>query len=171
MIIATTYKCLVEINWLLNHGASTEAVCSGGDTALVHAVVHGHGAATALLLDRSADPNARDRDGWTALMVVAFLNAAEFARDLIAMLIAHGADLAAIVPGVRSRTIPEICMAYDKAPHRVDDLDTALATPPHAPARRRLLDQLTADQGTAWLPRSCAAEAAVLAAKPWSRKP
>lgn len=206
LIIAATSDCFAEINWSLDHGANTEAVCSDGNTTLVHAVVHGHVAATTLLLDHGANPNARDRNGtpvlvmaldhnghwtmnnaltdllldhgadpnardwdsWTALMVVTFLNATQSTERFVATLIKHGADLAATAPG--GRTIPELFMANGR-PELTGYLDEALIGDHRAAARRRLLNRLTAAQCAAWLPKACAAEAAMAVSTAWHRTP
>ena len=48
-------------------GADVNAQASG-ETSLVLAALNGHTEVVRLLLDRGADPDLQDRDGWTALM-------------------------------------------------------------------------------------------------------
>ena len=157
-----------EVGWLLDHGADMEAMEPDGKTALTSAVEYGSMVIIDKLLAHGADPNTRDKDGWTVLMVVALLTATESAKDFIAALLDHGADPSATTPD--GYTAPEIFMASSR-PERTGYLDEALASDHHTAARRRLLDRLTADQRPAWLPKACAAEAAMAVRIAWRRAP
>ena len=183
---ACRWNRMVVARWLLDQGAHPDASTGNGDPALLHAALCSNPRIAALLLGRRANPNIRTRagwtvqmtnfrtintvqaHGWTALMVVGLLVAAESTKDFIATLLDHGADPAATTPD--GRTAPEIFMT-NGCPKPTGYLDEALTNERYAAARRRLLDRLTADQRTAWLPKSCAAEAAIRAAKAWGRKP
>ena len=168
IIAATLAGCTTEVKWLLDHGAALEAVNPNGVTALVRAAANSRAATVALLLARGADPNTRDRNGWTVLMMVGLVFTTESAKGLIATLLDHGADPSATAPD--GRTAPKIFMANGK-PELTEYLDEVLASNQHAAARRRLLDRLTADQRAAWLPRACAAEAAAATRTAWCRTP
>ena len=160
-----------EIPWLLDHGASMEPVNpeeTAGFTALECAATYGRMAIVNGLLEQGANPNIRNQEGWPAWITTALLGVAKSTESLVATLIDHNADPSATTPD--GRTAPEIFMANFRQ-DQVGRLDEVLANDRHAEGRRRLLDKLTADQRAAWLPKSCAVEAAALAAKTWSRKP
>lgn len=184
---ACRWNRMVVARWLLDQGAHPDASTRNGDPALLHAALGGNPHIAALLLDHRADPNIRTgagwtigvatsgytvtvrAHGWTVMMVAGLLDATESTKkEFIATLLDHGADPAATTPD--GRTAPEIFMT-NGCPKPTGYLDEALTAERHAAARRRLLDRLTADQRTAWLPKSCAAEAAIHAAKAWGRKP
>ena len=140
ILAATLDGCTAEVGWLLDHGASLEAVTSNGTTALVRAGAHSRIGTIALLLQRGVDPNARGRNGWTALMVVSLMNDTKSRRGLIVTLLDHGADPAATT--LDGRTAPEIFMAFG-GPELTGYLDEVLASDHRATARCRLLDRLT----------------------------
>lgn len=168
LIIAARNGCATEAIWLLDHGAILEAKDSNGDTALIRAVGWDRhaGATVAPLLDRGADPNARDRDGRTVLMMANWPRDAQFAKTMIATIIDHGADPSATIPD--GHTAPEIFMVTGR-PYMAECLDEVLADAHRAAVRRRLLDKLSVDQRAAWLPKSCAAEAAMTTSPAWCR--
>ena len=76
----------VEMARLLNAGADLEAVCIHGRTALHHAGEFNRPCAVRLLLDRGADPYARDRADGTVLSATAFAGSVES----LAVLLLHG---------------------------------------------------------------------------------
>ena len=168
LIIAAITGKITEVRWLLDHGGALEAVDSNGTTALVSAVWHSHTDTAALLLEHGADPNVRDRDGWTVLMTASLAIDTEPLKDIIVTLLDHGADPAATT--LDGRTAPEIFMANGR-PELTGYLDEALIGERHAAARRRLLDRLTAAQRLTWLPKACAAEAAMATRAAWHRTP
>ena len=59
---------IVEIRRALDRGISASAIDGNGTPALMSATLFGDAAAVKLLLDRSADPNATNKAGATALM-------------------------------------------------------------------------------------------------------
>ena len=67
-------------------------VAAGGERALHLAAEEGHAEAVALLLDRKADVQARNNDGWSALHSAAQSEAAS-STDTVALLLSRGADL------------------------------------------------------------------------------
>ena len=139
-----------------------------GATPLIAATSSGCTTEAGWLLNHGADTNARNRNGWTALMTVNLRFGAESAKDLIATLLDHGADPSQKAPD--GRTLPEIFVST----HRKDMLpilDRALAGPQRAEARQRLLTQLTIEQRTAWLPKSSAVETAMTTRTVWRRLP
>ena len=139
---------------------------SGATPLITAATLEGCTTEVRWLLDHGADPNVRNRNGWTVLMMVGLVFTTESAKGLIATLLDHGADPSATAPD--GRTAPKIFMANGK-PELTEYLDEVLASNQHAAARRRLLDRLTADQRAAWLPRACAAEAAAATRSAWRR--
>ena len=167
LFIAATCGCTTEVGWLIDHGATLEVRNSNGETALVQAVRWCRTTTVALLLARGADPNARDQDGWTVLMAVGSIRS-ESAKNLIVALLDHGANPSATTPD--GHTAPEILMEI-AGPMLTGYLDEALAGDRHTIGRRRLLDRLTADQRPAWLPKACAADAAMAARTTWHRTP
>jgi ankyrin repeat protein len=78
------------VNVLLSHGASVHAAAQNDmKVQPLHAAVAGRNAeAVAALLDRGADPNARQQAGYTPLMAAAGANR----DDLVNLLLARGAD-------------------------------------------------------------------------------
>lgn len=78
------------VGLLLDRGAAVDAVARNGMRVQpLHAAVAGRNAeGVRLLLDRGADPNARQQAGYTALMGAA----AAGREDLIDLLLARGAD-------------------------------------------------------------------------------
>jgi ankyrin repeat protein len=79
---------------LLDYGANTKSETDGGETAL-HIVSRGiydsqeQGVRTALLLlERGVDVNARDKNGWTSLLLAAFNGRVEVTK----VLLDHGAN-------------------------------------------------------------------------------
>ena len=154
------------IAWMLDHGASVNARDASGGTALTHAIAAGNLEIAHLLLERGADPNARDRSGCAPLMSLsATMN---FGSKAIDLLMTHGADPAYVNSG--GRTLLD-CFVAQRRPRMIEAMDAILARPELAAARRRLLDRLTAEQRTSWLPKCCVAESTVTAARAWIRKP
>ena len=168
LIVATMTGDTTEVGWLLDRGAGPDAVNSKGEPALIRAVLHSHTAIAVLLLEHGADPNARDRDSRTALMVVSLTRDAKSAKDLIATLLDHGADPSRMTSD--GRTLPEI-FASTYRQDMLAILDRALASPQRTEARQHLLARLTAGQRLAWLPKSSAAEAAMAVRTDWHRTP
>lgn len=157
---------IVEL--LITRGADPDTRDRAGRTALAHAVWNGHNRIAVLLLGHGANPNARQRPDdlppWALAMKCAHLDA-----EVIDTLLAHGADLIGTGTTIGRALLVALLEKRLRLP---GILDTVLARPAHATLRHDVLDQgLTADQRAAWLPKSCAAEAAGLAAKTWNRKP
>jgi len=73
------------VNWLLHHGAKVD-LTSTGETALHTAVRADAREVMKLLLERGANPNAQDVDGWTPLFGAT-------SREAIHLLLEFGADL------------------------------------------------------------------------------
>jgi ankyrin repeat protein len=71
-------------DWLIGHGAEVDR-CSTGETALHSAVREDSREAARLLLERGADPNKQDVDGWTPLFYAK-------SREAIQILLQSGAD-------------------------------------------------------------------------------
>ena len=152
------------IAWLLDHGASMNVRDASGGTALTTAIDSGNMDIARLLLARGADPNARYKDGTTPLMDLS----ATLTREAMCLLLVHGADPACV--DSRGRTLPDRFEAL-RRPRMLEAMDAILARPELATTRRRLLDRLTADQCTSWLPKCCAVEATATATRTWVRKP
>lgn len=161
---------------LLDRGADMEAIEFGreGDAITMPAVMRAawwvRTGTASMFLARGADPNAHNTRGATVLMVVAMglTPANRDAAGLIGVLLDAGAN--PLRTDAEGRAVPEV-FADRQRVDLLEALDTELVRPRRATVRRRLLDRLTADRRTAWLPKSCAAEAALRAAKAWSRKP
>lgn len=75
---------LPAVRWLLDHGADPNNT-STGETALFKAVRHNHFEMVKLLIERGAEANVQDVDGWTPLFCCQSVESAEF-------LVQHGAD-------------------------------------------------------------------------------
>jgi ankyrin repeat protein len=73
---------------LLDHGAAVAAVNIRGEDSLMSAATRGRGKVAALLLERRADPNTRDRSGMTSLMRACKNGHLSTAKALLA----HGAQ-------------------------------------------------------------------------------
>lgn len=144
---------------LLARSADSDRIDDWGWTPLTYAVGYNHLAIAVALLDHGADPNAGGIGCWEAMDLLPPGRASDF----VELLIDRGADLAIIEGGL---TIPEAFLANDRM-YLVEMLDTVLARSARARARQRLLGRLTAAQRVAWLPKSCAAEAAARPA--WKR--
>lgn len=165
---------------LLDHGADPNAADRWGWTPLMCAINTGRLAFAALLLENGVDPHARTREGRTALMALNPSMSSENLGDALRLLIDRGDDPSAVDHA--GHTLPQIFMeaaamypigssAARLRAAPVEILDAMLAHPARATARQRLLDRLTPDQRTAWLPRSCAAAAGHRAADRWPRQP
>jgi len=80
---------------LLSHGASLEEQDDEGNTALIHAVEGpedsegGDISTVKLLLDAEADVNARNKKGWSALVLAGYLGNVE----MISVLVERGANI------------------------------------------------------------------------------
>ena len=90
------------------------------------------------------------------------------ATGLIGVLLDAGAD--PLRTDAEGRTVPEV-FADRQRGDLLEALDTELAQPRHANTRHRLLDTLTGDQRSRWLPRSTAIEIAASSTRLWPRKP
>lgn len=156
------------VRLLIARKTSMEARDKTGCTALAWAAWHGRIAIATLLLAHGADPNAQNQDGETVLAMAARRTRPQALIPLFGPLFAAGADPS--ITDSSGRTLPESFMR-----HWLNDLvqamDIELARPALAATRRRLLDRLTTEQRTLWLPRSCTAETTANLTKAWSRQP
>jgi ankyrin repeat protein len=85
---------------LLNYGANIDQVSEKeGFTPLMIAVIHGHEAAAALLLEKGAKIDLADKTGKTALYMAAITGGIEFVK----LLLEHGADQ---IKATEYRSIP-----------------------------------------------------------------
>lgn len=66
---------------------------------LIDTAMKGNKAEVERLLDAGADVNARDNEGWTALMSASLFRH----REIAEVLIAHGADVDAVATGTKMR--------------------------------------------------------------------
>jgi ankyrin repeat protein len=82
---------------LLARGADARARSKSGDTALMDAATRGDVVAANLLLDKGAEVNVADHRGYTPLLLAAQYDGD--APELIRLLLARGADLAASAEG------------------------------------------------------------------------
>ena len=134
------------------------------ETPLFIATMTGNLTEVDWLLTHAADPNVVNPNNETAMV-----HAMRCGHTTIAiLLLEHGAD--PLRPDANGYTAPEFFMARGRG-DLVAALDSELARPAHAILRHRLLDQLTAEQRLAWLPRCCAAEAAMAPRAAWRRTP
>jgi uncharacterized protein len=88
-----------EVEQLLKNGANPNER-QMGITALMTACNRGHVDVVRILLEKGADVNAKDWEGWTALMAAAAgaahddnRNKEEECLEIVRLLIAHGADV------------------------------------------------------------------------------
>jgi ankyrin repeat protein len=88
-----------EVELLLKNGANPNER-QMGITALITACNRGHVDVVRILLEKGADVNAKDWEGWTALMAGAAgaahddnRNKEEKCLEIVRLLIAHGADV------------------------------------------------------------------------------
>jgi len=90
LMLASRNNCIETIRALLEGGADIDLRRGGTDAwpALMHAIHRGHSHCALALLEWGADPNARGKCGYSALMMVAGCGD----RDLVAALLAHSAD-------------------------------------------------------------------------------
>jgi uncharacterized protein len=77
---------IVRLNNLLQNGADPNSIDEEGDPLLLNAVLYSSPRAVELLLSKKADPNAKNKDGETALMW------AMHDINLVKLLLKHGAD-------------------------------------------------------------------------------
>lgn len=159
---------------LLDAGAIPDARDREGQSALMYAAEFGCVEAIGLLLEHGADPNARDRDGQTPLMLLGALDHRDAigrprsCGDAIEVLLARRADPSLV--DSEGNTALDFFVARGRTA-LIETLDVTLAETRHESARRRLLNQMPADQHVTWLPKSSTMEAALHAAKIWDRKP
>ena len=92
LLFAARNGDLATARALVEAGADVDDTAAAGTSALVIAAHSGHGPLAVYLLEQGADPNAADA-GYTALLAATLRSQAELA----AALLAHGADLDAIV--------------------------------------------------------------------------
>ena len=92
LLFAARTGDLATARALVEAGADVDDTAAAGTSALVVAAHSGHGPLAIYLLEQGADPNAADA-GYTALHAATLRSQA----DLAAALLAHGADLDAIV--------------------------------------------------------------------------
>jgi ankyrin repeat protein len=81
---------------LLEYGAGLEDRSRDGLTALHYAVRSGKLPLIALLLERGADPNARDNEGLTPLLHLARTRTRLDPIAVLELLVSHGADVNAL---------------------------------------------------------------------------
>lgn len=168
LVRALQYRRIDIARTLLDHGASPNRPAGLtadqiSHTPLMYAMAFGDHDTITRLLERGADPNARDAAGQTVLMRVD-----SSSPDLIRLLIRHGADPSA--RDARGHTLPFLFAKAQRA-DLLETLDDILADPARATARRQVLDPLTPSQRHRWLPRSTAATAAPTLHHRWDRRP
>ena len=170
LTLAAAHGYTEIIRLLLEGRANIEARDQSGWTSLAHAVWQDRGSSIALLLAHGANPNARGPRGETVLMraVNGALVHAISSVATIGLLLDHGLDPS--IADNAGRTTLEFFVSARRE-DLVAKLDAALATPSRAAIRCHLLDHLSAEQRTVWLPKSCAVETATRAVKDWGRKP
>lgn len=166
--IAIRCSWLDAFDLLVATGADLEARDSKGWPPLARAVQGNHHMVITLL-ERRIDPNDRTQRGESMLMIASKEPSQATRAALFSLLLAAGADPArAVLYG--ERTLPEYFASIGRQ-DLIGELDDALQHHATAGIRARLLDVLSTEQSAAWLPKSCAAHAAIRINQRWVRQP
>ena len=131
-------------------------------SALIYAVWNDKPDNLRLLLQHGANPDLRDREGWTALMYTVLNPGIRNAH----LLLTHGAN--PLVASHAGHTALDVFADNDRA-DLIASLDEVLASPAGAHHRQRLLETTSPARRLELLPKASAAEAATL--QTWHRSP
>eukprot|EP00929_Paragymnodinium_shiwhaense_P118857 TRINITY_DN90755_c0_g1_i1.p1 TRINITY_DN90755_c0_g1~~TRINITY_DN90755_c0_g1_i1.p1 ORF type:complete len:1418 (+),score=233.69 TRINITY_DN90755_c0_g1_i1:157-4410(+) len=118
--MAAAGGCAKSVGFLLDHGASVEAMvtseCKAHYTPLLDAAFEGHYQVCELLLQRRANPNVPNRLGRTCLHI-AVMNAQP---RLAKLLVLHAADVT--LKERQFRETPLLCTTRSKEKYRIEDM-------------------------------------------------